>query len=197
MTKKVLIPTVLCGVLLATSAMAFPWGDKGARDGDGQRGPQMRQQLTQEQHEVRAEQMLKRMSILLKLDDKQQTQLKQILDQQWQGRQEMRETMQASCDAMLAYRLDDKFDAAEFRKLAEKEAAVKVDMMVQREKNHNDFISVLTAEQQEKLEKLKDMERGPRRDKEGRNDRGGNDSRGDRDGDRGGKDGRMLINPDS
>lgn len=188
MKRKVLIPTVLCGVLLATSAMAFPWGDKGGRDGDGQRGdrgPQMRQEMTAEQHTERAEAQLKRMSTLLELSDKQQTQLKEIFDQQWQGRQELREAMQTSRDAMLAYRLDEKFDESKLRSLAEKEADVKIDMMVEREKNHNDVLSVLTEEQQAKLDKLATMERGPR----GKGGKGGKDGRGDRDG-KGGKDGR-------
>jgi protein CpxP len=155
MKKKVLIPAVLCGVLLATSAISYPWSQNGSRNGDGQRGQRgMNQGMTLEQHEQRVDQQLKRMSVLLELTEKQQTQLQEIFDQQWQSRTKMRENMQASRDALLAYRLNDKFDEAEFRKLAEKQADLRTEMRVDRETNRNTVQSVLTADQQEKLAKL-------------------------------------------
>jgi protein CpxP len=184
MKKTVLIPTVLCGVLLATSAMSYPWGDNGSRNGDGQRGQSgMQQQMTEEQHDQRVDQQLQRMSVLLELTDKQQTQLKEVFATQYQERTTLRENMQASRDALLAYRLNDTFDEAEFRNLAEKQADTRTEMMVTRETNRNEFRSVLTAEQQEKLEKLGNMstDRGQKA-KNGRDGTGSNDGTGSRNG---------------
>jgi Spy/CpxP family protein refolding chaperone len=59
--------------------------------------------------------------------------------------------MQASRDGLLAYRLNDTFDEAEYRKLVGKQADVRTEMMVDRETHRNAIQSVLTTEQQGKL----------------------------------------------
>jgi hypothetical protein len=51
-----MIPAVLCDVLLATSAMSYPWSVNASRDDDGQRGQRgMQQKMTQEQNEKSAQ----------------------------------------------------------------------------------------------------------------------------------------------
>ena len=66
----------------------------------------------------------------------------------------MRAEMQASRDALREYQAGEKFDEAEFRALARKQADLKADMMVKRIKAQQEMQSVLTAEQKAKAEKL-------------------------------------------
>jgi Spy/CpxP family protein refolding chaperone len=177
MKKRVLIPAVLCGVFLAASAMAYPWSNAGPRNGSGQRG--MMPQITQEQHDLRVDQQLNRLTILLDLTDQQQTQLKELFDAQRQDRTALRASLQVSNDEILAYRLKGTFDEAEFRKLVEKQASIKTEMIVSREVNRNAFESIFTADQLEKLEQLDNMrigfneprEQGDKHGKRGQADR--------------------------
>ncbi len=170
MNKKIMIPTLICSALLITTS-AFAWG--GPRDGRGcdTFGPGVRGQqakvITAEQHQQMVQQRVERQAVLLDLSDKQKEQLTKLHNDQFTQRQEMRTKMQASRDALTAYRLNDNFKESEFRKLAEQQADLRTDMMVQGAKFQQQLKDVLTPEQQAKAEKLQAMN-GP-----GKGQRGG------------------------
>jgi Spy/CpxP family protein refolding chaperone len=173
MKKRIIIPTVLCGIVLTTSAIASQFSAKDIGEGDyqhGWRGPQMKQELTQEQYDVRLSKQLDRMTVLLDLNEEQLTQLKNLFEQQWQMRKELQEKMQASRDAMLAYRLNNKSDLDEFRNLVEEQAEIDVEMKVNREKQRQNLFSLLTEDQQAKLERLHEIIRGPHKHHQARQD---------------------------
>ena len=191
MKKTVIIPTLLIGVLLAAGT-AFAWpgshGKKGCDGSYGQRG----QGMTQEQHQERMGERLEKMGVILDLTDQQQEQLKGLLDQQWQDHQSMRTKMQAGQENLREDKQGKKFNEAEFRAKAQKRADLHTEMMVQRAKTRQQVLAVLTPEQQQKAEKLREMggegffgKHDGNRNGEGCSKRGGDgncDSHGKRDG---------------
>ncbi len=161
MNKKMMIPTLICGALLITTS-AFAWGGpKGTRGCDGfgpGAGPMgAAQTITAEQHQQMVQQRVDRMGTLLELSAKQKEQMTKIHNDQFQQRQDMQTKMQANRDALTAYNLNDKFNESDYRKLVEKQADLRTDMMVQRAKTQQQLKDVLTPEQQIKADKLQAM----------------------------------------
>ncbi len=154
MKKRIIIPTLIIGALLTGGlALAGPFGP-GDCDGKGYgRG----QQLTSEEREERMEHKLEMMSEILDLSDNQEEQIEALLEKQWASREEHREQRQAERDEFRQLRTGDDFNEAEFRALAMKKAEQKVDRMVEHAKLKQQIFQLLTAEQQEKADKLMAM----------------------------------------
>jgi len=157
MKKQVLIPTLLIGTLLTGSiAMAAPGFGK-FRSGNGDCYGQGRQAMTFEQHEDRMNFRLEKMAAVLDLTTTQQSQIKELLNQNWQARQEDRATMQAAREALRAARIADPFDETDFRVKADKLNELKTEKMVDRAKQQAEIFVLLTPEQQEKAETLRGL----------------------------------------
>ena len=156
--KKIALPlTVLVTLLIASSlAFAIP-GSRGAGNcNKGQRG----QAMTYEQHQEKMDNRLERMGIILDLSSQQKDQMRTLFDQQWKEHQLARTEIQTNRDAMHSAKTSTPFNEKEFRKLAQKHANLKADMMVDRVKMHQQVIAILTPEQQKKAEQLHGMEMG-------------------------------------
>ena len=154
--KKIAIPLTILVALLVTSSFSFasPGGQRNGKcDGHGHRS----QAMTYEQHKEQMENRLERMGVVLDLTTGQKDQLKNIFDQQWTDRQALRAEMQANRDALQAAKQSDNFNEQEFRAQARKHADLKTDMMVERNKVHQQVLAILTPEQQKKMEQMRNM----------------------------------------
>lgn len=160
MKKMILISSMMIVVLSISSlALARPgFGPGGEQDCSGRgQGP-----MSIEQHEERAERHLARMTAVLELNEDQQQQIRALLDQQWQNRQQQQEQMQAARDAMHAALSADKFDEADFRAKAAKHDKLRADRMVERVQLQQKINAVLTPEQQAKADELAGLRGGPK-----------------------------------
>ncbi|PLX99546.1 MAG: hypothetical protein C0622_10255 [Desulfuromonas sp.] len=160
--KKISTVSAILMATLLTTATAFAWpggqmmgGQRGAGVGCQSAGPDSAMQLE------RMENRVERLAVILDLSEAQQTKLEELQKKHFEQRDALRTEMQKSRDAMLGYRLNDKFDEKEFRALAQKKADLQVEMMVQGPKHRAEMLAVLTPDQQAKAEKLQDMGFGP------------------------------------
>ena len=153
MKKKTLIATLIIGTMLTGGiALASPYGFGGGDCNGKEKGS-----MTYEQHEERMEHRLEMMSTVLDLTEDQEKQLEKLFDQQWKNKQQQREEMQSSREALREARHAEVFDEADFRTKAAKQAELKTEMMVDHQKMKQQLYSILTPEQQEKADKLRDM----------------------------------------
>ena len=156
MKKSTIIPTLLIAILLSSGA-AFAWsGGHGKKDCDNS-CDRKGQGMNYEQHEDRMDNRLEKMAIILDLTEKQKEQLEDLHEKNWQDRQAMHAEMQASRENLREYKQGKKFNESEFRAIAQKHADLKTEMMVQRATAKQKLFAVLTPEQQQKAEQLKDM----------------------------------------
>ena len=156
MKKKLLIPTLIVGVLLTGSlALAGPGkcGNSGGGGHDGKRQGAM----SYEQHEERMGQRLEKMGTILDLTEEQKSQLEALSNKHWQEKQPLRELIQASRDELREAQTADNFNEADFRAKAARHAELKTEMMVTRAKMKLEMRALLTPEQQEKADKLGGM----------------------------------------
>ncbi|OQY16147.1 MAG: hypothetical protein B6I36_10850 [Desulfobacteraceae bacterium 4572_35.1] len=156
--KKMTIISALVLAMMFPAITSFAWHDEPRAHGHagkhvknierGQRGS------SPEQHKQRMERRLKRMTIILDLTEKQRDELKTVMEQQWQLRQSIQQEMRANRDEMRRYRQSKQFNEAEFRAKAHKQADLKIDMMVERAKNKQQMMAILTPSQQHKAQQL-------------------------------------------
>ncbi|WP_321367464.1 Spy/CpxP family protein refolding chaperone [uncultured Desulfuromusa sp.] len=153
--KKTTIIPVLLVTLLLSAGTSFAWpGGQGKRACDNSYHRQG-QRMNYEQHQVRMENRLEKMAVILDLTEEQQTQIEALIEKQWQDRQSMRAQMQTSRNDLRAYKQGNEFNESEFRAKAQKHADLKTEMMVQHAKTRQQLFAVLTPEQQQKAEKLR------------------------------------------
>lgn len=161
MKKRILLPTLIIGTLLTSSlALAGPGYGRNCIGEDcigGGYNSKARGAMTYEQHEERMEHRLEKMSTVLDLTETQQEQIKALFDKQYRDHQPLREQMQAARDAVREARTAETFNEADFRTKAAKQAELKIEMMVQREKMKQELYAILTPEQQEKAETLRGL----------------------------------------
>jgi protein CpxP len=154
MKRQIIIPTLMIGALLAggvTLATAKPWGS-----GYGNCGGQS-QRMTAEQHEERMEHRLEMMSEILGLSENQEEQIEALFKANYEQNYARREQMRASRDELREKMHAENFNEAEFRTLAEQQAQLKTDLMVERAKIKQQVFAILTPEQQEKADKLMEL----------------------------------------
>ena len=156
MKKTTVISTLVIGMLLS-GGTAFAWQGGGHHmKGDGVKG-QRGAGMTQEQHQERMESRLEKMGIILDLTDQQKKKLQALAEKNWQSRQSMRSEMQASREAFRSYKQGKEYNAAEFRALAQKHADLKTEMMVEKAEARQQRLAILTPEQQQKAEELREL----------------------------------------
>ena len=156
MKKRILVPTLAVGALLIGSlVMAGPGGyGRGNCDGDGKSNGNGRGMMNYEQHEERMGQRMDRMETILDLTEEQKGQLETLLNQRYQDKQDLREQMQASREAMREARNADTFNEADFRAKSAVQAELKTEMMVENAKLKQQIRVLLTPEQLEKADTL-------------------------------------------
>ena len=156
--KKTTIIPVLLVTLLLSAGTSFAWsGGQGKKNCDNSCNRQG-QGMSSEQHQERMENRLEKMAVTLDLTEQQQKKIEALTEKQWQDRQSMRAEMQASREDLRADKQGKEFNESEFRAKAQKHADLKTEMMVQRAKTKQQLFAVLTPEQQQKAEKLREMD---------------------------------------
>lgn len=178
-TKKmnyVLVPLSLVVLLtiglVSAHATGNPWGPaddmvemgdmNGARgegrdfDGRGMRG---------------GGQHLKMLAVALDFTDEQKAQVKEIVSANREKMKALRQQIRDAQQQLLSLMESDRFDEVIFRTQAEKAAATRIDLMVNRAKTRQAIFAVMTAEQQEKAKRLKQVMAPKHRGKSGGNGR--------------------------
>ncbi len=168
MKKTTIMSALVIGMLLS-GGTAFAWSGGHHMKGDGNNGKRGAG-MTQEQHQERMESRLAKMGVILDLTDQQKKQLEGLFDKQWENRQAMRTEMQASREDLRNYKQGKDYNADEFRTKAQKQADLKVEMMVQRAENKQQIFAILTPEQQQKAESLRELKGDNQRGKRGDRD---------------------------
>ncbi len=155
MKKSTIIPVLLVSMLLV-GGTAFAWPGHGKKNYDHSCN-RTGQGMTQEQHEERMDNRLEKMAVILDLTDQQKEKIENLFKQKMENRQAMRAEMQASREDLRAYKHGKEFNESEFRAKAQEHTDLETEMMVQHAKTKQQVLAVLTPEQQQKAEKLRDM----------------------------------------
>ncbi|HKJ04714.1 MAG TPA: Spy/CpxP family protein refolding chaperone [Geopsychrobacteraceae bacterium] len=145
MSKTAVVAALITGTLLTGIAISPAIAGRGYGNCDGPDNTRH-----QERQAERSEHRLENMTKVLELTDVQQSQIKTIFagvqekqKDQYQQRSNQRKQLQDLKSAAT-------FDEDAFRAQAEKMAAHKIDMQVERMKTRQQILALLTTEQQEK-----------------------------------------------
>lgn len=112
-------------------------------------------------------QHLRMLAIALDFTDEQKAQVKEIVSATRKKTKALRQQMRDAQQQLHSMMDSDHFDEVAFRAQAEKAAAMRIDMMVNRVKTRQSVFAVMTAEQQEKAKKLKQVMTPKHRGKKG------------------------------
>jgi Spy/CpxP family protein refolding chaperone len=152
MKRTILFSLLIVGVLLA-GTHAFGWsGGPGMRD--CQNGPRATQGMMGEQ---RQEQQQQKMAVILDLSEEQQQQLQALREQHRQQQQALRTEMQASREQLREVARANDADEASIRAAVQEHAELKTRMMVDSAKHRQQVAALLTPEQQQKMEQLREL----------------------------------------
>ncbi len=157
MKKSYIIPAMLIGILVTGGiAIAKPYGS-GYGNNCKNKGQGM---MTEQQHAQRVENRLARMDAILDLSDSQEQEIAVLFNQQWQKRQAVRDEMRAGRDERRAAMQKGTLDEATIRSNVAKRAEFQADRLVERAKMKQELYAILTPEQQEKAEKIRNTQGG-------------------------------------
>ncbi len=154
MKKRILVPTLAVGALLIGSLVMAGPGGYGKGNCDGGSNGKGSEAMNYEQHEERMGQRMDRMETILDLTEEQKGQLETLLNQRYQDKQDLREQMQASREAMREARNAETFNEADFRAKSAVQAELKTERMVENAKLKQQIRALLTPEQLEKADTL-------------------------------------------
>lgn len=136
---------------LAVPAFALAQGGFGGRHGGslhgGFGGPGLE----------RFEEMLPRLAEYLELTDDQQSQIRAILDEEMPAIEDLREQLRTAHEAFRATHQPGDFDEAAVRAFAESQSQLHVELMVAGARTMSRIFTVLTPEQQDKLQDLRGL----------------------------------------
>ncbi len=154
MKKRLVIPSLLIGTLLIGGSMALagPFGFGGGHLSEGRNGKNLT--MSSEERGERLEHLIDMMSMILDLTAEQKDQVTMLFRQQWQDKQERREKLRAGEEQLRKYVLGNQFNEEELRSLAEQQARLKIDMLVEHARFKQQVHLLLTTEQQAKADKL-------------------------------------------
>jgi Ca-activated chloride channel family protein len=156
MKRTILFSLIIVGLLLA-GTHAFGWsggpGMRGAQDCS----PRTAQRMTDEQRQQRQETQHQKMAVILDLNDSQQQQLQTLRGQRQQQQQALRTEMQSSRNQLRELARANDADEAKISAAAQKHAELKTRMMVDGAKHRQQIAAVLTPEQQQKFEQLREL----------------------------------------
>lgn len=188
MKKTTLIGMLVVG-LLVTGTQVFGWpggsGNRGGQDCASRSGQRMTDELRQE----RQGQQQERMAVILDLSEEQQQQMQNLRDQRRQQQTTLHEEMQTSRNQLRTVARDGELDEAGIRAAVQEHADLKAQMMIEGARHRQQVASILTPEQQQKMEQLRNLDGGNRYGKRGQSGHctGGDCYPGERSGRRGGQ----------
>ena len=158
MKKRTLLSGLVVGALLTGSfALAGPGGyGNCGKSVDCAMAPQENCQQRQGNENHRLEML----TTVLDLSDAQQQQLNELFTQQRLQNQQLREDLQVSRAALQEVKSAETFNETDFRAKAAKQAELRTEMQVRRAKMKQQVYAMLTAEQQQKADKLHELKRG-------------------------------------
>lgn len=184
MKRTILFSLLIVGLLLA-GTHAFGWSG-----GPGMRGGQdCSQRVSAEDRQQRQEVQQQKMAVILDLSEEQQQQLQSLRTQHQQQQQALRTEMQTSRNQLREVARADDADEAGIRAAVQAQAELKTRMMVEGAKHRQQIAAVLTPEQQQKFEQLRELKGDDSYGSRGqfRNCSAGDCTPGDRSGRRGGQ----------
>lgn len=156
MKRSILFSLLIVGLLL-TGSHAFGWpGDSGMR-GDRDCSQRTSQRLSAEERQQRQEMQQQRMAVVLDLNESQQQQLQTLHEQRRQQQQALRAEMQASRDQLHEVARSKDADEERIRAAVQQQAELKTRMMVDGAEHRRQIAAVLTPEQQQKFEQLREL----------------------------------------
>lgn len=188
MKRTILFSLLIVGLLLA-GTHAFGWsGGPGMRGGQdcSQRGAQ---RLSDQDWQQRQQGQQQRMAVILDLSEEQQQQLQTLWQERQQKQQALRTEMQASREKLREVSRANNADEAIIRAAVQEHAELKTRMMVDGTNHRQQMAAVLTPEQQQKFEQLRELQGDNFHGKRGqfRNCGAGDCTPGERSGRRGGQ----------
>ena len=188
MKKTTLISILIVG-LLVTGTQVFGWSGGGPGMRGGHDGPRATQRMTDEQRQQRQQLQQERMAVILDLSEEQKQQMQTLRDQRQQQQQNLRTEMQTSRDQLREVARASDADEAGIRTAVQEHAELKTRMMVEGAEHRRQVAAVLTPEQQQKFEQLRELNGDSSYGKRGqfRNFAAGDCAPGERSGRRGGQ----------
>lgn len=154
MIKKTMIPLVLFVVLIAGVVNVSA---KDNRFGGPMDGPMFGRMGEMPHGMAEPAKRFELLTIALDLNESQQAQIKKIVKKERQQMKQYRTQMADDKTRLWALMSEQPFNETEFRSLATKLADQKIDMMVNRVKTKQKVFAILSAEQQEKAQKIWDL----------------------------------------
>jgi Spy/CpxP family protein refolding chaperone len=148
MKKRILAIASVAVLVVAATVIALAQGHMGG--GEKMRGPN-------------PEQMLEHISQVLSLTDAQKTQAKAIFEAQRPIEEDRRTKLEAIHKQIEDATANGQFDEAVVRPLAQQEAQLKADEMIDHMRMHSKLFSLLTAEQKAKATEMMKQHGGPGR----------------------------------
>ncbi len=152
--KLLLIATVVTGAVSAGFAYAMPGGGERCRHGGHDMG------MGSGRHEMDAEARIDRMADALDLTKAQRDQARAIVDKSRTPARELSDQMRDNRKQLHALMQQDKVAEREIRRLADIQGKAIADMIVLRTKVQTDIRSILTPEQQQKMQMRFGKQRG-------------------------------------
>lgn len=155
MKKTTLISMLVVGLLL-TGTQAFSWsGGPGMRG--GQDSPRAMQRMTEEQRQQRQQLQQDKMAVILDLTEEQQQQWQTLRDQRRAQQEALRTDMQTSRNQLREVARAADADETRIRAAVQEQAELKTRMMVEGAKHRQQVAALLTPQQQEKMEQLRNL----------------------------------------
>lgn len=152
MKKTILFGLLIIGLLLAGTHV-FGWSG-----GPGMRGGQdCSERVNDEGRRQRQEVQQQKMAVILDLNEEQQQQLQTLREQHQQQQQALRTEMQTSRNQLREVARANDADETSIRAAVQEQAELKTRMMVEGAKHRQQIAAVLTPEQQQKFEQLREL----------------------------------------
>jgi Spy/CpxP family protein refolding chaperone len=147
MQRKKITAILISSALLAGLALTPALAGYGPGHCDGADDSTRQQRMSE-----RMEQHLSKMTAILDLTEVQQAQIRDILENKQKQHQALSQQRCADREQRQEMKSAGTFDEAEFRAMAGKKAAQRIDMQVEKMKTKQQIFALLTTEQQEKAE---------------------------------------------
>ncbi|MBD1400820.1 Spy/CpxP family protein refolding chaperone [Pelovirga terrestris] len=156
MKRTILFGLLIVGLLLAGTHV-FGWsGGPGMRGGQdcSQRGAQ---RMSDQDWQQRQQEQQQRMAVILDLSEEQQQQLQTLREERREKQQSLRTEMQASREKLHEVARANDADEASIRAAVQEHAELKTRKMVDGANHRRQMAAVLTPEQQQKFEQMREL----------------------------------------
>ncbi|HMB16020.1 MAG TPA: Spy/CpxP family protein refolding chaperone [Pelovirga sp.] len=156
MKRSILFTLLITGLLLA-GTHAFGWPGSPGMRGNQDCSPRSGQRMNDEQREQRQGVHQQKMAVILDLSEDQQQELQNLRSEHRQQQQTLRTEMQASRNQLREVARANDADEAGIRAAVQEHAELKTRMMVNGAKHRQQMAAVMTPEQQQKFEQLREL----------------------------------------